>query len=668
MRSRACAAPGRAGLHDHGGARRLRCARVGLLSTFLILDVASKTSLLVKARENGVALARELSEDSRSIPYSQLAPGTIVNQLQALPSMANVGSGSTWQISRAGLTYTVTASECAIDDPADGYGTHDNTFCADSTVPNGTTLTDSNPFDLKRVTVTVSWTLRGTTHSVTETAMITGAGEATGLQTSALQVATPASLAGSTAPTIKVTSITGLTFQVTAPSTTTNIVWTVNGPKQTCGFNTSSSCWTSTNSGTLWTSSTWSLSSLSDGTYTIGAAAEDGNGIIGPAVTIPVVLVRNIPVAPVMSDWGYNANLMVSGHATTVAEMDWQQNAETNVNGYRIYNPSGTLICQTTTATSYTSCGTSAWCTTPSSCIDLNPPSPTAANLTYQVAATYLDGNGVTQEGPRTSFTMTGTPSNKYTLAASTGNTGSNCSGGTVLQDMLGSYTAGSDSTQTNNKSVFCSDPFSSGATIEGGGVATAYFANSGSSACTVTATLSTNGNTQSASNTATASIPAHTATPTATTFAFTNNTVLTMDTGSRLNLLFDSTAANCSGTVLHYGGSTYASAFHTAIMPIWAPTTPATLTVTPQTDGTAILTWPVPTGGAPVSFYRIYRDGANYTNRYSVVPTVNCNAGVCTYVDSKRSSSHSYYITAVGSTTDGTDLAESAEVGPATG
>lgn len=638
---------------------------VGLLATFVVLDVAAKTSNLTKAREAGVSLARELAEDSRSIPYSQLAPTTIVSQLQALPSMANVGAPSTWQIMRSGITYTVTASECSIDDPSDGYGTHDSTFCSDSTVPTGATLTDPNPYDMKRVTVNVTWTVRGSTHAAKEVAVITGAGQAIGLMTSGLAVSGPASLAGLTTVSISSTStVTGLSFVVTAPPGTADIVWTINGAKVSCAFDSVTACWTTTQgTGNQWTSSTWSLAGLADGTYTIGAAAEDSSGIIGPAVTMPVTLVRNVPSAPVMADWGYNTNLQANGTATTVAEMDWQPNPEKNVSGYNVYNPSGTLICSTTSATSYTTCGTHAWCLNPSACIDFNPPSPNSANLTYQVAATYLDANGVRQEGARTNFTMAGTPANAYTLAPTATNTGSNCNGGSVLQDMRGTYTPGSDATQTGNKSMFCSDPFSSGANVEGGGTATAYFANSGSSACQVTATLSTNGSGNGAVST-TATIPANRTTPTATTFSFSNNQVLTMNAGDRLDLQFDASASSCSSTALHYGASAYPSQFQTPAMPIWAPNTPASLTITPQSDGTAVLSWPASSGGAPVNFYRVYRDTNDYTGRYSLVATSECVNGTCVYTDAKRSSAHKYWVTAVGGTTGGSSLAESTQVG----
>ena len=77
-----------------------------------------------------------------------------------------------------------------------------------------------------------------------------------------------------------------------------------------------------------------------------------------------------------------------------------------------------------------------------------------------------------------------------------------------------------------------------------------------------------------------------------------------------------------------------------------------------PQPDGTAILEWTAPSGGTPVSFYRIYRDGKLYTNRYDTG-----NAEETQDVDANRSSAHTYYITAVSSS-----LAESEFTGPVTG
>jgi hypothetical protein len=107
-----------------------------------------------------------------------------------------------------------------------------------------------------------------------------------------------------------------------------------------------------------------------------------------------------------------------------------------------------------------------------------------------------------------------------------------------------------------------------------------------------------------------------------------------------------------------------------TVSLALGAPTPPPPTTigagqgVQGNSDGTATITWTPPTGGTPVSFYRIYRDGTSYTSRYdTVVPSSSNCQTVCTYTDVNRSEAHSYYITAVGGTTPGSDMAESTQV-----
>jgi hypothetical protein len=101
------------------------------------------------------------------------------------------------------------------------------------------------------------------------------------------------------------------------------------------------------------------------------------------------------------------------------------------------------------------------------------------------------------------------------------------------------------------------------------------------------------------------------------------------------------------------------------------APSPPAapavvSLGVQIQPDDTAILTW-TPSVGT-VSFYRIYRDGTSYTNRYDTISASSCSLTTCTYHDTNRGSPHDYYVSAVGGTTPGANMAESALVGPVSG
>jgi Tfp pilus assembly protein PilV len=465
---------------------------VGLLTTFLMLNIALHSSADVRQHENGVALARQVAEDARSIPYSQLSSSTITSTLQGYPGLANTSTGSNWTVQRAGYTYTITDSLTGISDPKDTSGTT----------------------DVKQFTVNVNWTtFTGASRTYSESAIISRAGQDPGLQASNLQLASPscstAGVQSSSCPTSAVitsSGITSLQFSVTAPSGTQNVVWFLNGVKQTSWSGSAPT------SGTTWTSNSWSLSGVSDGTYTVGAAAEDSSGIDGPSVTMTVRLIRNVPSAPTVTGYGFNSNL--PNGPSSVAEFQWNANPENNIVGYRIYynTSSGgqTLVCQTSLSTSYQTCGSNAWCLSTTQCIDLSPPSTLSLYRTYTVKALYYDANNNLQEG-----------------------------------------------------------------------------------------------------------------------------------TGQNVTLALGAPVA---------------------------PLAPASVSlgVQVQPDDSAILTWTPST--SVVSFYRIYRDGNSYTNRYDTVSASSCSLTACTYHDTNRTGPHSYYISAVGGTTAGANMAESSLVGPVSG
>jgi Tfp pilus assembly protein PilV len=458
---------------------------VGLLTAAAILIVSDHAISSVRAREGAVTLARQITEDARSLDYSQISSSNIVSTLQAMPGLANTSSGSTWTIARGPtgnqVTYTVTASVSAFNDAHDSSG---------------------STTDIKQVTITVRWTtFQGKNYSYTETTTLSAAGQDPGLIASNLALSSPSSgySGTSTAPVITASTTTSLQFSVTAPTGTTAIVWTLNGGKESSWNGSAPS------SGTTWTSSSWSLSSVSDGTYTIGAQAEDANGVDGPTVAIQVRLIRNVPSAPNVTGYGFNSNFMVNGSPTTEAEVQWSSNPELNVIGYQITSPTGSTCQTSTSAFSSTSC-TNWWCSSATACVDLNSPATNASNRTYTVQALYYDVNNV-------------------------------------------------------------------------------------------------------------------------------------LRTGTATNVLL------ASGT------------------PSPPPQVPlVSLTAVTEPDDSAIITWIPPTGGTAVSFYRIYRDGANYASRYDTVPASSCSA-TCTYHDSNRTTSHSYYITAVSAS-----MAESAATGPVSG
>src|SRR6476620_5254329 len=93
-----------------------------------LLDTSVKATAATRAREGASNLARQVLESARTIPYAQMSPTSITSELQEKPGLADASAASGWQIVQRGITYTVTVSECSIDDPKDGYGTHENAF------------------------------------------------------------------------------------------------------------------------------------------------------------------------------------------------------------------------------------------------------------------------------------------------------------------------------------------------------------------------------------------------------------------------------------------------------------------------------------------------------------------------------------------------------------
>src|SRR5262249_33106296 len=166
---------------------------VALLSMFGLLDSSLQASAATQAREGATNLARQILEDARTIPYAQLYPSSIVGELQAMNGLANASAGPSWRIVRRGITYTVRVSECAVDDPKNGYGKHENPFhedpfCADSST-EGTN--DPAPENFKRITADVSWTAIGRSPGVHQVETVSAAGEAPGLTAGELKLIGP---------------------------------------------------------------------------------------------------------------------------------------------------------------------------------------------------------------------------------------------------------------------------------------------------------------------------------------------------------------------------------------------------------------------------------------------------------------------------------------------
>ncbi len=208
---------------------------VGVLGTLTIIQGSLASTSRTNAREQGTNLARDLVERTRQAAYANitmdLAPATLRATLP--PSEVGALSGSTFNVRRRSVDYTVTVFACSIDDPSDGAGQGNAKFCAapnsvsapggsapgpaasinvlgiavaaggsllqtvcnalgissiaatltaglsaiapTSVCPSGATATapyDSQPDDLRRVRVDVSWTRNGG-GSISQTTLLT---------------------------------------------------------------------------------------------------------------------------------------------------------------------------------------------------------------------------------------------------------------------------------------------------------------------------------------------------------------------------------------------------------------------------------------------------------------------------------------------------------------
>ncbi len=413
-------------------------------------------------------------------------------------------------------------------------------------------------------------------------------------------------------------------------------------------------------------------------------------------------LARSAPSAPSFSadpwgGYGFNTNLwsLVGGSETkqTVAGFDWSgsntpsstgNSGDYNVVGYQLTTPGGTVCKTALTSQSWGISSFPSWCNSPTdtiwcssatACVDFSPPSTTASasNLTYTLAALYYDANNVLATGPSTNAVLSGQSATTYTLAPTTSNTSTNCGTGSPKNDLATNYTAGSTTTTASStgSSVtanFCSPAATQATTIGGGGTATVYFTNSSTSSCTVTGYLNIDGGIGLSSQQSVAAGASNKA----TTFSWSWANP-TLSTGDRIN---NSYVWNCGSSTkpvkLNYGSTTSPSQFVTNTAPIQVPNAPTNLSVSVATnsDGStnATLTWTAPSSGIAIHGYRIYRDGQNYTNRYAYDSTSDlCTGTTCTYVDRSRSGTHTYYVTAVGNTTAGSNMAESSLLGPST-
>jgi prepilin-type N-terminal cleavage/methylation domain-containing protein len=330
---------------------------VGALGTLAMLDTANKRSRGAADRQSGTAVARQVLEAAKGIPYRDLAPGTLVSTLREDEAIAGI-SASPWQIERDNTVFTIEAEVCWLDEPADGLGSRaPGNFCPGS--GSGGTV-DGNSIDHKRVTVVTSWDNDAGSGSSRQSTLISARGGIDAPGVASVQLTSP--------PSSPITDplTTSASFAVTTTQDAAAVVWSLDGAQQD----------TATGAARDW-NFTWELPP-DDGVYDVSAQAFDSAGLGGEVRSVTVVVNRFAPAAP--------AKLEAS-RRDAIVEAVWSASRERDVVGYRVYRE-GTggleVACDFTTKTT---------------CVDASPPERTGAALDYWVVALDQDPQGAEREG-----------------------------------------------------------------------------------------------------------------------------------------------------------------------------------------------------------------------------------------------------------------------------
>ena len=278
---------------------------VAVLGTVALLDRASAQTSSTKARQTANALMRDIVETAQGVPYTQLTAASVKGALQTngFPD-DDPTSGGSWEIKRNGLTFTMTATACIVDDTSDGQAAHaaGAGYCTDSPAGTG----DNNGDDYRRVTLTAT-PPTGIGTPLTQTTIVgsnritnpggsgPGGGTATSNDIREMKITAPTLYSGQVAPcqnnsactfpiqttaavtpkTVTFQAITAYTAQKVVFAVDGHVAATVNGPAST--FN--------------WT---WSLTDgQPDGNYVVTAQIYDSAGTTAISSPSPLVVPVN---------------------------------------------------------------------------------------------------------------------------------------------------------------------------------------------------------------------------------------------------------------------------------------------------------------------------------------------------------------------------------------
>jgi Tfp pilus assembly protein PilV len=294
---------------------------VGMLATVSLITQGLKKTTLNGQRVAATNLARELTEAARVAGYPKLTPTTLVAALQAASSQLGSGS-SPWTIQRRNTTYTVTASVCTYDDPADKLAASAPDNRCTLAAGTDTTTGDNNGDDFRRVTFGLTWQLQGKTYSLTQNALVVNPSGGLGPR-----IMTPFPSAPYTSPLAKITTETTVPFTFLTSSAAT-VHWNVDDGVSG-GF--------ATGGATSW-SINWDLKNINatgsvlDGTYSISVQPFDDRNIAGDTKVVSVTINRSAPLAPTGFSGGHDTR------AGDWVDFEWGLNAERDIVGYRVYS------------------------------------------------------------------------------------------------------------------------------------------------------------------------------------------------------------------------------------------------------------------------------------------------------------------------------------------
>ena len=362
---------------------------VGVLGVVAMVDGANAVTSRTKAREGATNVARSIIEVGRAVPYRDLTEDSLLAALASRPGLSDALPLTGHQIRSRNFTYEISVEVCSMDDPKDDLGGNDGTvdFCPQSETASAGNEKDRNPDDYRRIAVTLTWERGTSTETAKQTSIVPN--PIGGLGPSVIEL--DPNLSG---VPFTVTSGSSLDFEVATSTSAESVNWLVAGSVQGEATQVDGA-------GRKW-EFTWNLDSpnfFPDCTYVVGAEAFDEDGRSGAPKSVTVVVNRSRPEAPEGFEGGRNGNINIPG--VHMVDLEWLDNAECDVLGYRVYRELlGTGIftqieCSGQTQPEYHNAVT---------CLDETAPAGVA--LRYQVRGVDTLPGGGLGEGPASTISI----------------------------------------------------------------------------------------------------------------------------------------------------------------------------------------------------------------------------------------------------------------------